>query len=590
MKLNCFTIFASLALANSVVLSANPEHPLFEPFNSSKLAQSSFFEQFEYDSLSESNWKISESKTENGNTYVGKWQIEEPTIYPGFSNDKGLVLKTPAARHAISYKFPQPFNNTGKNLVLQYEVKLQDGLKCGGTYIKLLDNDFDKDHEFNNETPYQVMFGPDKCGSDNKIHFILRRKNPISGEYEEKHLGNSPMSRTGKLSTLYTLILKKNQDFEIRINGDVAKAGNLIKNPKLMKPSLNPPKEIIDEHDFKPLDWDDRKFIPDPEQPEKPEDYDIKYGLSFIPDPNAVKPDDWNDDEPEYISDPSAQKPEEWDEEEDGIWLAPEIRNPKCATSGCGKWEAPHIINPTYVGPWIQPTIPNPNYKGEWKPRLILNPNYFEDKNPSNLEFIGGLGFELWSMNGQILFDNIYLGHSIKEAELIGNKTFTPKYEIEDYDLDHNRPSIKNEPVNPPPSFEDLVEVEDQSVLSRIKEIFTIVSARQYSDIRDFYFRFMTNPIETILQEPFVFFVYCCAFVFTFTSVFGVFGVLVFIVSGVSQVPQQNPQQQEIPKINEPENEETETSPKIEEIVDDGEEIKVSAVKTSATSVSKRKT
>ena len=89
------------------------------------------------------------------------------------------------------------------------------------------------------------MFGPDKCGSENKIHFILRRFNPISKEHEEKHLVNTPMSRTGKLSTLYTLILKKNQDFEIRINGEVAKAGNLIQKPKLMKPPLTHLKKLL---------------------------------------------------------------------------------------------------------------------------------------------------------------------------------------------------------------------------------------------------------------------------------------------------------------------------------------------------------
>ena len=31
------------------------------------------------------------------------------------------------------------------------------------------------------------MFGPDKCGSDSKLHFIFRHKNPITGVMEEKH-------------------------------------------------------------------------------------------------------------------------------------------------------------------------------------------------------------------------------------------------------------------------------------------------------------------------------------------------------------------------------------------------------------------
>lgn len=43
-----------------------------------------------------------------------------------------------AAHHAISTLFPEPIDPKGKPLVVQYEVKLQKGLECGGAYIKLL--------------------------------------------------------------------------------------------------------------------------------------------------------------------------------------------------------------------------------------------------------------------------------------------------------------------------------------------------------------------------------------------------------------------------------------------------------------------
>ena len=39
--------------------------------------------------------------------------------------DKGLVVKDPAAHHAISAKFPKKIDNKGKTLVVQYEVKPQ---------------------------------------------------------------------------------------------------------------------------------------------------------------------------------------------------------------------------------------------------------------------------------------------------------------------------------------------------------------------------------------------------------------------------------------------------------------------------------
>jgi calnexin len=44
--------------------------------------------------------------------------------------DKGLVVKNPAAHHAISAKFPTKIDNKGKTLVIQYEVKLQSKLLC----------------------------------------------------------------------------------------------------------------------------------------------------------------------------------------------------------------------------------------------------------------------------------------------------------------------------------------------------------------------------------------------------------------------------------------------------------------------------
>jgi calnexin len=81
-----------------------------------------------------------------------------------------LVVKNAAAHHAISAKFPKAVNNKGKTLVVQYEVKLQNGLECGGAYLKLLrDNKALHAEEFSNSSPYVIMFGPDKCGATNKV-------------------------------------------------------------------------------------------------------------------------------------------------------------------------------------------------------------------------------------------------------------------------------------------------------------------------------------------------------------------------------------------------------------------------------------
>ena len=41
-----------------------------------------------------------------------------------------------------------------------------------------------------------------------QVHFIFRHKNPITGEYEEKHLAAPPKPSIEKLTNLYTLIVK----------------------------------------------------------------------------------------------------------------------------------------------------------------------------------------------------------------------------------------------------------------------------------------------------------------------------------------------------------------------------------------------
>jgi len=67
---------------------------------------------------------------------------------------------------------------------------------------------FSKD-QFHDKTPYTIMFGPDKCGEDYKLHFIFRHKNPKTGKYEEKHAKRPDADLktyfTDKKTHLYTL-------------------------------------------------------------------------------------------------------------------------------------------------------------------------------------------------------------------------------------------------------------------------------------------------------------------------------------------------------------------------------------------------
>ncbi|CAH6721897.1 calnexin homolog [[Candida] jaroonii] len=499
----------------------------FQSFDKSVLSRYSFFEQFSYKTLEESDWIASKSKKNNDESYVGKWSIEPPLKYPGIENDNGLVMKSGASHHAISRKFETVFENTNNDLVLQYEVKHQNGLTCGGGYIKLLNKDFEPEN-FSTSTPFQLMFGPDKCGENDQVKLILNRLNPITGEYEEKHVVDTSLTRSGPLSTLYTLILKKNHDFEIRVNGGVAKYGNLL-DEGVLNPPLTPPKVIIDNSESKPLDWEELEFIPD-ESVTKPEDYDELYLNAFMPDPTVSKPEGWLDDEPQFIVDPFAEQPALWDEDEDGKWQPPIIPNPKCLP-GCGKFNQPLIPNKNYKGPWIQPVVKNPHFIGEWTPKQIINPHYYEDNNPTNFEPIGGLGFDLWTIENDVLFDNIYLGHSIQEAETIGNETFKLKFDLESENYQQNKPKAIKGPSPPPKSFEEILNDDNTSTFQQVYLFFFLVFKRELLNMKDWWYDFNTDPLATVMNDPLRLVVYSGVFVFIFTLFFGTVSIVSFLIT-----------------------------------------------------------
>ena len=269
------------------------------------------------------------------------------------------------------------------------------------------------------------------------------------------------MAKIAKTTSLYTLIIKPDQSFELHVDGNSLKNGTLLED---FTPSVNPEKEIDDPKDSKPDDWVDEARIPDPEA-KKPDDWDEDAPYEVV-DKDATKPDDWLENEPTQVPDPEAEKPEDWDDEEDGDWTPPTVPNSKCEeASGCGKWEPPMIKNPDYKGKWTAPYIDNPAYKGIWKPRKIANPDYFEDKTPANFEPMGAvsslekslipqltfiqIGFEIWTMQSDILFDNVYIGHSIEDAQKLKAETWDIKRPIEDAEEEATKPKEPEKPKSP---------------------------------------------------------------------------------------------------------------------------------------------
>ncbi|KAI3380913.1 hypothetical protein SNEBB_006229, partial [Seison nebaliae] len=404
--------------------SMNYESPNIEDLNYD------FIELFDDSKLMEERqWIKSEevrSKSgENNEKYEGEWKIEE-CLSQSLIGNKGLVLKSKAKHHAIAKNLKKPFEfHKEKPFILSYQVKFQNSLECGGAYIKLVSLD-EQINSWNGKllkesTPYSIMFGPDKCGNQIMLHFIIRYKNKKTGEIEEKH-GKHPEKIesffTDGRTHVYTLIIKSDGKYEIRIDNIVYSSGNIVDD---LTPSLLPSKLISDPNEKKPDDWDDREMIDDDEA-EKPDDWD-ETESEQIQDVTAIKPDGWLEDENKFIPDPQSKQPEDWDSQIDGEWEPKLIENSKCSI-GCGEWTAPMIKNPKYRGKWIRPKKKNPDYKGIWSPKMIENPQWYHEEHPNVLTPFIAVALELWSITTDSFFDNFFIGNDLNSLDKFIERTW----------------------------------------------------------------------------------------------------------------------------------------------------------------------
>ena len=427
-------ILVILLVCNIIVCSSNS-------IDSSILSSLLFYETFDNgnDIFTTGKWIKS-----NADKFKEQPILVRPAKQPasGYENDNGLQLSQANFHYGVVAPFKEPLKLIeGKEIVIQYELKLEDTLACGGAYVKLPRiNDF---KNFDSDTPYSIMFGPDKCGSNNnKVHFIIQHQNPITKQWEEKHFNDTATVKMDKKTHLYTLALKSDNTFTIFIDRKIAKSGNLL---IAMKPPVNPSKMIDDPEDKKPVDWVDQMEIEDPNA-KKPDDWDDN-APRMIPDPNAVKPVGWLDNAPHKIPDPTAVKPADWIDDEDGDWSPNLIPNPECAKVGCGIWTPPSVKNPKHKGVWKRPKIKNPKYQGTWYPKQIENPNYYTDLTPAmNLAPMAGIAIEVWTTTAGILFDNFVVSTSIDAAFNFADATFKLKQEAEmkkpDKKKDHKKKSV----------------------------------------------------------------------------------------------------------------------------------------------------
>lgn len=323
----------------------------------------------DFDKGWESRWVISKFKEADGT--LGEWNHTAGKYFNDASKDLGIQTSEDARFYQISAKFPK-FSNAGKDLVLQYSVKFDQVIDCGGAYIKLLPPGLDQT-KFQGDSNYTIMFGPDVCGSTRKTHAIVT--------YQGKnHLVNRNVypETDQYTSHLYTFILHPDQTYEILIDSVSKQNGSLTEDFDVLAP-----RKIKDPSITKPADW---------------------VNEARIADPDAVKPADY-DSIPKEIADPDAKQPEDWDDELDG------------------EYEVPQIPNPEYKGEWKAPLIDNPAYKGEWVHPEIDNPDFVDDANIYSFEH-EFLGIEIWQVKSGTIFDHILVTDSVADAQAFATGYF----------------------------------------------------------------------------------------------------------------------------------------------------------------------
>lgn len=319
----------------------------------------------EFNSLD--HWTASTKKSDYGVAVLSSGDF-----YGDKAINQGLKTSQDAHFYAISTELKEPATNENKDFVVSVSVKHEQGLDCGGGYIKLTPKMDAK--EFNGDSEYLLMFGPDQCGYNKRVHVIFHYKG------ENLLWKKEPKYPDDKLTHVYTLRVTPADKYELYIDQELKESGSLEEDWSFLKP-----KEIDDPSDKKPSDWVDNAQIDDPED---------------------KKPEDW-DAEPATIADPEAKKPEDWDDEEDGAWEAPQVPNPKSK------------------GPWRAKKIPNPAYKGEWKAKQIANPAYQPDDKLHLLRKpVQHVGIDVWQVKAGSIFDNIVIGDSLEEVNAIVDKTW----------------------------------------------------------------------------------------------------------------------------------------------------------------------
>merc|ERR1712127_556214 len=194
------------------------------------LADTYFQDDFSDGAAWESRW-IQSKHADN----YGAFDLSAGKIVADADN-MGLRTSQDAKFYARSAKHTE-FSNAGKDIAVQFSVKHDQKIDCGGGYVKLFPADFE----------------PDICGySTKKVHVIFNNEG-------KNHLIKKEIkAKDDQFTHVYTLVIKQDNTYEVLIDGESEKAGSLEEDWDMLAA-----KEIKDPEASKPADWVNEKEIDD---------------------------------------------------------------------------------------------------------------------------------------------------------------------------------------------------------------------------------------------------------------------------------------------------------------------------------------
>jgi calreticulin len=297
---------------------------------------------------------------------LGRFRVSAGSFYVDRREQRGLQTLDDGRQYLISSKFKRCFNTSGRDFILQFTLKLENKVEKASGYLKVLPESF-KPNQFSSKSPWRIIFGPDIKQWDRKhIDFRVYRNRT------EYRTDEPILCFEDKLTHIYTLVIYANQSYKV-LKDNFTDIESHIEDAF----HYAPPREVPDPDAVKPDDWEDIETIDDPDD---------------VPPP-------WVENVPQYIPDDSAKRPADWDDETQGAWTPP------------------LVSNPAYRRDWKPRQIPNPAFRGDWIPINVSNPDYVGDPKFGKAEDLCYIGIDVEQDVAGSIWDNILVTDDFEYAQ-----------------------------------------------------------------------------------------------------------------------------------------------------------------------------